>query len=701
MSGWRDPIASILDLIGAAGAMAALVALSWSRTRREMGRGATSFLALVSAIYLFVTMANALQHLGITTLLDSYEDFAEILFFPFSLFFLYAILDKRELDARISAQLQVKHVSDVLRSVQRINELIVREVDPHTLLQETCRILTQTKGFDGAWAALVDDASRVLAVAHAGLNGQLEEIHAALEADRIPECAKKALEQHEVVDGATLRSFCEECPFVREDIPHKVLVTPIEHAGNTYGLLAVYDVRETGASPEDRELLWELAGDLGLAFDKLALQEEKVAAEARFQQAQKMEMVGRLAGGLAHDLRNQLTVIGGYARLLLLDSPKDSPSRDSLEDIMVAAQRSEQLVQRLLAFSRRQVLREEVVDPNKLLASIVSSATGIVGEDITMVFTPGEDVGNVEVDLARLEQAIMNLVVNARDAMPQGGRLALETENVYVDESFARLHPGLSVGPHVVVSVTDTGVGMDAKAKERCFEPFFTTKAEGKGTGLGLSMVYGFVRQSGGTISVYSEPGQGTTFKLYFPRVEAEPEERETSAEMERLPTGDETVLVAEDEASVRKLIVDVLRGAGYTVMEAASPQKAAKMARKSREELDLLITDVVMPTLSGPKLADRVREQWPDVEVLFVSGYTAETLRRRKLLTDSDNLLGKPFSPLRLAREVRRVLDGQTQTERQPESTRRKPKSPDTGETVPARPRAKSPDRTKKEPGE
>ncbi|HXF94697.1 MAG TPA: response regulator [Gemmatimonadales bacterium] len=391
--------------------------------------------------------------------------------------------------------------------------------------------------------------------------------------------------------------------------------------------------------------------------------------ERQLQQAQKMEAIGRLAGGIAHDFNNLLTAIIGYADLLaenLADRPGASAD---LDEIRRAAERAADLTRRLLAFSRKQILEPRVVDLNALVTDFERMLRRLIGEDVELRLALAPELGLVRADPGQLEQVIMNLAVNARDAMPSGGKLAIETANVELDAAYAARHVGVTPGRYVMLAVSDTGTGMDQATKARLFEPFFTTKPPGKGTGLGLSMVYGIVKQSGGNIWVYSEPGRGTTFKIYLPQVEAG-EEPEAAAGPIRDTRGTETVLVVEDAEPVRTLARRVLEERGYRVLEAQTAAEAQVAAELHRGPLDLILTDVVLPDLSGRELAERLTARWPALKVLYMSGYTDDSIVQHGVLEAGVAYLQKPFTPESLAAKVRGVLDGTTGLRSKPEST-------------------------------
>jgi nitrogen-specific signal transduction histidine kinase/CheY-like chemotaxis protein len=389
---------------------------------------------------------------------------------------------------------------------------------------------------------------------------------------------------------------------------------------------------------------------------------ESRALEEQLRQSQKMEAVGRLAGGVAHDFNNLLTVIGGYGELLLTSTPRGDPNREPLEEIVAAGERAASLTRQLLAFSRKQVLMPEVLDLNAIVAGMDKMLKRLIGEDVDFVTLLDPSAGHARVDPGQLEQVIMNLAVNARDAMPRGGKLTIETANAELDGAYAQRHATVATGPYVMLAVSDTGVGMDAETQARIFEPFFTTKEKGKGTGLGLSTVFGIVKQSGGNIWVYSEQGKGTTFKVYLPRVEEAPMSREARSGIHSAIQGTETILLVEDESSIRTLARKALESVGYRVVDAKSGPNALELVRKSRDPIHLLLTDLVMPEMAGTELASRLLEDRPELRILYVSGYTDDAVVRHGLLDHRHHFLPKPFTPQILRRKVREVLDAPKQ---------------------------------------
>jgi PAS domain S-box-containing protein len=386
---------------------------------------------------------------------------------------------------------------------------------------------------------------------------------------------------------------------------------------------------------------------------------ERRRLEDQLRQAQKMEAVGRLAGGVAHDFNNLLTAILGYCNLMLDEIPAEDPLRQDLEEIRQAGDRAAALTRQLLAFSRRQMLQPQIIDLNTLVRQMEKMLRRLIGEDIELVTPLGSDLKQVKVDPASIEQVLVNLAVNARDAMPLGGRLTIETAMMDLDDAYAETHVTVIPGRYVMLAVSDTGQGMDAATRARIFEPFFTTKEQGKGIGLGLATVYGIVKQSGGYIWVYSEPGHGTVFKVYLPPSDvaasaARPVEPASQSEKHR---GWETVLLVEDEDAVRALAREVLRRHGYVVLEARHGLDALRVAERHQDPIHLLVTDVVMPHMSGRDLARRLADARPNMKLLFISGYTDHAVVHRDL-TPGSAFLQKPFTPENFAQKVRSVLD-------------------------------------------
>jgi len=387
--------------------------------------------------------------------------------------------------------------------------------------------------------------------------------------------------------------------------------------------------------------------------------------EEQFRQAQKMEAIGRLAGGVAHDFNNILATIIVYSDLLLHDLKEGDPLRGDIGEIRKAADRAASLTRQLLAFSRRQVLEPRVLDLNKIVYSMEPMLQRLIGEDVELVTALSPDLGSVRADSGQIEQVIMNLVVNSRDAMPGGGRLIIETSNVCLDDAYTHEHMSVTPGPYVMLALTDTGCGMDEDTRSKVFEPFFTTKERGKGTGLGLSTVYGIVKQSGGNIWVYSEPGKGTTFKIYLPQVEEDIEDVAPARVVAESPGGSETVLVVEDDDALRRLILRILKNNGYNVLEARHGNDALLIYEGYKGVIDLLITDVIMPHMGGRELVKHLALLCPGLKVLYMSGYTDEAIVLTGILEPDAPFIQKPFTSNSLLIKVREVLDSsKTNTE-------------------------------------
>lgn len=405
---------------------------------------------------------------------------------------------------------------------------------------------------------------------------------------------------------------------------------------------------------EGRQAAIVLVNDI---TERLKAEAERDKLQAQLLQSQKLESIGRLAGGVAHDYNNMLGVIIGYAELMRTKLAPEDPLGRDLDQIQKAAVRSRDITQQLLAFSRKQVFELKILDPNKLIKDFEKTLSRLVGEDIDILFLPSPNIGKIEFDPTQIEQIVMNLVVNARDAMPHGGKLTMETADVCLDEAYCKEHIGFLPGDFVMITVSDNGLGMGSETVNQIFEPFFTTKELGKGTGLGLATVYGIVKQGGGFINVYSEPGQGTTFKIYIPAIAGEPELKEKT-EKSQPELGSETVLLVEDEKMVRNMTQAILEKLGYKVISADGPEEALFVFEKEHRAIDLLITDVVMPAMNGKALYNRLKSLRPDLKVLYMSGYTTNVVVHHGVLDKDVQFITKPFSITNLANKVRETLN-------------------------------------------
>ncbi|HEB09817.1 MAG TPA: response regulator [Spirochaetales bacterium] len=382
-------------------------------------------------------------------------------------------------------------------------------------------------------------------------------------------------------------------------------------------------------------------------------------SEEQLRQAQKLESIGRLAGGVAHDFNNLLTTIIGYSELISMEQDLNDSTKEGVQEIKNSAKRAAELTKQLLAFSRKQVLQPQVIDLNRLITKLGKMLRRLIGEDVDLTTKLDSKPGHIKADPGQVEQVITNLVVNARDAMQEGGTITIETQGLYLDESYSQQHPEVKPGDYVLLAVSDTGHGMDEETQAQIFEPFFTTKEVGKGTGLGLSTVYGIVKQSGGYIYVYSEPDHGTTFKIYLPQLTGARKQQESVREKKGPMGGTETILLVEDEESLRKMAGKILDGYGYSVVEAKNGMEALEIITQGdRLKIDLLVTDVIMPKMGGKELAGKLTEEYPKLKVLYISGYTDNAIAHHGELDKGVSLLQKPFSTQSLAEKVREVLD-------------------------------------------
>ena len=380
--------------------------------------------------------------------------------------------------------------------------------------------------------------------------------------------------------------------------------------------------------------------------------------EERFRQSQKMEAIGQLSAGIAHDFNNLLQSIEGYTQMVLAETPGDSLAADDLRHVLEASERATHLTRQLLAFGRRQPLQVKPIDLEELVAETCEMLRPLITEAVELEFTPTGNLGPVQADPTQIEQVLINLALNARDAMPDGGKLFIETTEVTLDEAYAAEHVGVAPGSYGMFAVSDTGIGMNEETRLRAFEPFFTTKETDKGSGLGLSTVFGIIKQLEGSISVYSEPGKGTCFKVCLPRVDDEPKAVETDRLEESPPRGDETILLVDDEETVQAVVQRGLQNQGYTVVTAASPEEAEQLFQRSKGEIALLVTDVVMPGCDGPELHRRLADKRPSLKVLFMSGYAGRAMESSMPLTRGLPFISKPFGLAELAGRVRQILD-------------------------------------------
>jgi len=451
--------------------------------------------------------------------------------------------------------------------------------------------------------------------------------------------------------------FPQDTDLVEMQAESYVGIPLFSRAGQLLGLLALLDVTPRHLGETEKAVLRIFADRAGAEMERTLSEREKRALEAQFLQAQKMESVGRLAGGIAHDFNNILSAILGYSELALTKLPGDSRIRNYLQIILDSGDKAANLTRQLLAFSRKQVLEMKVVNLNNLIDNMGKMLARLIGEDIELELRTEQTTRNVLADPSQIEQVVMNLAVNARDAMPSGGRLVLESSDVELDDDYARAHKGSKPGSYVALSVTDSGTGMDEDTLGKVFEPFYTTKSEGKGTGLGLATVYGIVKQHNGYIWVYSEVGRGTVFKIYLPVSSAEPEDGQANP-LPALQGRGETILVVDDDNIIRNLVVDAIAPLGYKIIEAASGEDALRMSDLFHGTVDLVLTDVVMSGINGPTLVDALRKRRPEIKVVFMSGYPDAAMPDVKTSGHARTLyIQKPLTPCRIAAVLRQAL--------------------------------------------
>ncbi|MFP4284938.1 MAG: ATP-binding protein [Desulfovermiculus sp.] len=569
-----------------------------------------------------------------------------------------------EITQRKQAQESVQHLNRVLKAIRNINQLIMSEKDHSRLIEQGCRILVQSRGFEAAMIILTDKSNQPVLYAQEGFSNALPPFEQSLEQGQLPQCCQHAMsEGREVCFIDKPSATCRDCPLARDCMHCDTLCIALQYSGTVYGFLTVALPVGQGNSQDEQFLLHELATDIAYALHGLyreektrKAEEEKKAAEKQLIQAQKMEAIGRLAGGVAHDFNNMLGVIMGYADLALTRFEGNDSLRYPLEQIRQAAGRSADLTRQLLAFSRKQLTQPQVLDLNQEIEKQRIMLARLIGENLKLKFIPDSDLWPVEVDPSQIDQILANLVINARDAIVNVGTITLETMNVTLDEAYSNTHIYAVPGDYVCLMVSDNGMGMDRQTQEQIFDPFFTTKQSEHGTGLGLSTVYGIVKQNKGMIHVYSEPGKGTTFKLYFPRSQgpistAKPEQ--TSSPM----LGQETILLVEDEEMVLELTQTVLEEQGYKVLAARSPQQAQVVAREHADQIQVLITDVVLPEMNGKELRAAIEDIIPSVKTLFMSGYTENVIAQRGMYDPQFFFIQKPFSAAGLGNKLRQLL--------------------------------------------
>ena len=570
-----------------------------------------------------------------------------------------------DISERKQAEERISHLNRVLRAIRDINQLIVQASDAEMLMRQVCEVLVKHRGYSGVLIILTDSSGVPTVFAQAGMDDALEKLSKVIKQGVLPPCCLGAKGQEDSYYVAKPNGICAPCPVAAATDRKDAMSIQLRHGDATYGYLVVSLDPVLQIDDEEKTLFEEMAGDVAFALHNIEqskavqrVESEREQLEVELRQSQKMEAVGRLAGGVAHDFNNMLSVILGYTQLLLEHTDQGDSLYKDLQEIQQAASRSADLVRQLLAFSRRQIVEPKVVDLNEVVEKQNKMLGRMIGENIEFTFLPGSELWPVRIDPSQVDQIMANLVVNARDAIAGVGKITVETANTTLDVEYGRRHANIIPGDYVMLTVSDTGIGMDAETLDRIFEPFFTTKPEGKGTGLGLSTVFGIVNQNNGIVHVYSEPGLGTTFRIYLPRLK---DEVSVKAETKEKPTslaGNETVIIVEDEETVLSLAEAILEKYGYRVITSRTPDEACRLVGTYQGEIDLLLTDVIMPTMNGKELSDRIQKLNPSIKTLFMSGYTADIIAHQTLLEDGINFIQKPFSVNSLVSKVREVLD-------------------------------------------
>jgi len=571
-----------------------------------------------------------------------------------------------DITERKRAEEKAKHLNMVLHAIRNVNQLITKEKNRDRLLQGICDNLIATRGYGNAWIALLDEDGGLITTAQAGKGDEFGRVVEMLKRGELPHCARKALAGPGTVVIDNPPDICRSCPLSSEYGGQAGMSVRLEYGSKVYGVLVVSAAERFISSEEERSLFAEVADDIAFALHGMELEEERKRAEqereqlqAQLMQAQKMEAIGRLAGGIAHDFNNLLSVITVSTDFLQRHLDDRKALLADARQIEKAAERAASLTRQLLAFSRRQHLRPEVLDLNAVLSDMEKMLQRLIGEDIEFVTNFGSRLDRVRADRSGIEQVVMNLAVNARDAMPNGGRLIVKTENVSFSEADARAKPHARPGRFVCLSVTDTGIGMDPVTAGRIFEPFFSTKEPGEGTGLGLSVVYGIVQQHHGWINVSSKPGRGTTMEIYLPALAVQPEEgTEGERGVEDLPQGNgERILLVEDEAAVRELTSRALRDNGYVVFGAANASEALDIFQREGGRLDLVFSDVVLPGKGGLELVEELLACKPGLAVLLSSGYADHRSHWPAIREKGFSFLQKPYDLYKVLEAVKRVL--------------------------------------------
>ena len=564
------------------------------------------------------------------------------------------------------AQQRIQHLNNVLRAIRDVDQLIVHEQEPGNLIREASRLLVGNRGYASALFILTDPDNTPVAWAEAGMESAFVPLAERLGRGQLPPCCACITDGDAVAFIEDRNAVCGGCAIADAYSDRDALCMRLIHDSNSLGYLIVSMERGFDTTQEEMALIANMAADVAYALNVMQLKKARDASERKSEllekqlaQAQKLESIGRLAGGVAHDYNNMISVISGFTELAMEKAGDNRQLREDLEEVLQAARRSTDITRQLLAFARRQTVNPVVLDLNASVDGMLKMLRRLIGEDIDLAWRPSSGVLPVEIDPSQIDQILVNLCVNARDAIENVGNLTLETGEVVFGESDWAGYAGFVPGDYAMLAVSDDGSGMDKQTLEKIFEPFFTTKGLAQGTGLGLSTVYGIVKQNNGFINVYSEPGSGTTFRIYLPIIKGEMKENEGVGKTADAPGRGETVLLVEDEIAFLKFVRTFLEEMGYAVLDAALPGRALELARSHAGPIDMLLTDVVMPEMNGRELADQIQILHPGIKCLYMSGYTADAIAHRGVLEKGIAFIQKPFSRKELAVKIRTVLDG------------------------------------------
>jgi PAS domain S-box-containing protein len=569
-----------------------------------------------------------------------------------------------DITSQKQTQENIEHLNRVLYAIREINHLIISEKDRSRLIRRGCQILVQSSDFEAAMIILTDRNLYPVMCAQEGLSDAFDAFDHTLTQGLLPPCCQQAMSKNKVCLIKKSYPTCADCPLSKDCVHCDTLCIVLQHMEAVYGFLTVALPKGQGSNPEEQSILCELASDIAFALHGLEREEEvkkaeeaKKKAEKQLTQAQKMEAIGRLAGGVAHDFNNMLGVILGYADMGLARIDMQNPLYHFLEQIRQAAERSANLTKQLLAFSRRQLSQPKVLDLNAEIENQRHMLDRLIGENVDLQFYPAFDLWPIQIDPSQVDQILANLIINAREAIANVGTITLETMNVTLDQAYADTNTYVVPGDYTCLMVSDTGTGMEWETMDQIFDPFFSTKPADQGTGLGLSTVYGIVKQNRGFIHVYSEPDQGSTFKLYFPRIEDGGSTHTDSGQKSEFIPGSETVLLVEDEEMVLELTQAILEGQGYTVLPARSSKKAQDIARDYPGHIHILLTDVILPEMNGKELKALLEMIRPEIKTLFMSGYTENVIAQQGIVDSQVHFIQKPFSSAGLNQKIRELM--------------------------------------------